>query len=447
MKPIILVDDDEDLRRAVVQTLELDGFEVSAFSSGKSALRALQRNWPGVVVTDIRMPGMDGLSLMARIKEIDADVPVVLITGHGDVSTAVKAIQDGAYDFIEKPFRNAVLLEVLHRAVEKRNLVLENRRLRSELAAQHGESLVGQSGAMLKLKDKIATFAQAPVDILITGETGTGKELVARAVHLHSPRRNGPFIAVNCAAIPETMVESELFGFEAGSFTGAHKRRVGRFENANGGTIFLDEIDSMPLTLAAKLLRVLQERSLERLGSSVPIPIDVRVVAASKIDLKELSRRGEFREDLYYRLNVVQLWLPPLRERLEDIPLLFEYFVQSAVNRFERNATEITPEVLEQLLIHSWPGNVRELKNTAERFVLSNELEDLDLLPPGVEEVAGGDLKLPLRIERFEKLLIEQALAQHHGNIQRVHSALGIPRKTLYDKLAKYSIDQENYRG
>ncbi|MDH3280214.1 MAG: sigma-54 dependent transcriptional regulator [Gammaproteobacteria bacterium] len=446
MKAVILVDDDDDLRRAVKQTLELEGFEVSGFGSGKPALHALKRDWTGVVVTDIRMPGMDGLALMARIKDIDPDIPVVLITGHGDVSTAVKAIQDGAYDFIEKPFRNAALLEVLHRAVEKRGLVLENRRLRSELAAQHGESLIGNSNPILKLKDKIASIATAQVDVLITGETGTGKELVARAIHQQSPRRSGPFVAVNCAAIPETLVESELFGFEAGSFTGAHRRRVGRFESANGGTILLDEIESIPMPLAAKILRVLQERSLERLGSNSTVSLDIRVLAASKVDLKELSERGEFREDLYYRLNVAQLWLPPLHRRQEDIPLLFEHFVQGAVNRFERSAPEITQEITEQLLVHSWPGNVRELKNAAERFVLGNDLGDLDLLPPESDDSGNNELNLPQRVERYEKLLIEQALARHRGNVQKTYRALGIPRKTFYDKLGKYAIRQDKFR-
>ncbi len=445
MKSVILVDDDDDLRGALKQTLELEGFEVTGYSSGKPALHALRRDWPGVVVTDIRMPGIDGLALMARVKDIDADIPVVLITGHGDVSTAVKAIQDGAYDFIEKPFRNAALIDVLNRAVEKRALVLENRTLRSKLAAQHGESLIGESNAILKLKDKIAAIASAQVDVLVKGETGTGKELVARAIHQQSPRRSGPFVAVNCAAIPDTMVESELFGFEAGSFTGAHKRRIGRFESANCGTIFLDEIESVPLSLAAKILRVLQERSVERLGSNASIPLDVRVLAASKVDLKELSERGEFREDLYYRLNVVELLLPPLRERQEDIPLLFEHFVQGAVNRFERDAPEITQEIVERLLMHSWPGNVRELKNAADRFVLGNELGELDLLSPEYDG-ANGELNLPQRVERFEKLLIERMLARHQGNVQKTYRALGIPRKTFYDKLGKYAIKQDKFR-
>lgn len=446
MKQVILVDDDHDLRRAVKQTLELEDFEVTGFDSGKPALHALKRDWPGVVVTDIRMPGLDGLQFMARVKDIDADIPVILITGHGDVSTAVKAIQDGAYDFVEKPFRNARLLDILHRAIEKRSLVLENRRLRTELAAHHGEPLIGQSNAMLKLKDKIAAIAEAQVDVLINGETGTGKELVARAIHQQSPRRDGPLVAVNCAAIPETMVESELFGFEAGSFTGAQKRRIGRFENANGGTIFLDEIESIPVALATKILRVLQERSLERLGSNTSIPIDVRVLAATKADLKALSQRGEFREDLYYRLNVVELFIPPLRERQEDIPLLFQHFVEGAMKRFERDAPQITQDVIAQLLTHDWPGNVRELKNTADRFVLSRDFGGLDLLPPELGGEEGVELNLPQRVQRFEKLLIEQALARHRGSVQETHRALGIPRKTLYDKLGKYAIKQDKFR-
>ncbi len=446
MSQIILVDDDSDLRRAVAQTLELAGFDVTSFDSAKPALHAISRQWPGVVVTDIRMSGMDGLQLMSSIREIDTDIPVVLITGHGDVSTAVKAIQDGAYDFMEKPFRNTMLVDVLQRAAEKRSLVLENRQLRDELATQNDETLIGRSNTMMKLREKITRIADADIDVLVTGETGTGKEVVARAIHHHSTRRRGPFVPVNCAAIPETMVEAELFGFEAGSFTGANKRRIGRFEHADKGTIFLDEIESIPIALATKILRVLQERSIERLGSNLPVQLDIRVLAASKVDLKELSQRGEFRQDLYYRLNVAELALPPLRERQEDIPLLFEHFAQSASNRFGRLVPEIDSSIISRLLSHNWPGNVRELKNIAERFVLSGELDDFFFSSTQNDDATANNKTLSQRVEQFEKLLIEQALSSHDGNAQKTARRLGVPRKTFYDKLTRYAIKIENFR-
>jgi len=435
MKQIILIDDDADLRRSLKQTLELANYRVADFADAASALKVVSEDYPGVVVSDIKMPEMDGLQLHQVVKSIDQDIPVMLITGHADVSTAVKAIREGVYDFMEKPFRNSRLLETLDRAVEKRRLVLENRTLRSALSAQNNQLIIGRSAPVRNLKLAIQNIADADVDVLVRGETGVGKELVARSLHQQSARRDAPFVAVNCAAIPESMVESELFGFEEGSFTGAIKQRIGRFEAADGGTVFLDEIESIPMQLAVKILRVLQERCVERLGSNEAIPLDIRVVAATKVDLYELSQRGEFREDLYYRLNVMELLVPPLRERQDDIAILFEFFVDQAAQQFKRPIPILGSGMLAKLIAHSWPGNVRELKNMAKRYVLEQAIP-ADLQGAGCTE-GGLSTNLPAHMDQLEKLLIEQSLQCHQGNIKATYEALGIPRKTLYIRQAE----------
>ncbi|MEM6406551.1 MAG: sigma-54 dependent transcriptional regulator, partial [Pseudomonadota bacterium] len=316
--PVFFIDDEPAVRQANVQTLQLDGYTVHDFAGAAAALTRLSCDWPGVVISDIRMPQMDGLALLARIRQIDLELPVILITGHGDVAMAVQAMRDGAYDFIEKPFAPERLLETVRRALDSRTLTLENRRLKTELAMQSapGPRLVGNTAAMQQLRTTINQVADTDADVLVVGETGTGKEMVARALHEHSRRAAHHFVAVNCGAMPDHLLESELFGHESGAFTDAKKRRIGRFEHANQGTLLLDEIESMPLAAQVHLLRVLQERAVERLGSNTSVPLDLRVVAAAKVDLAEASRQGSFREDLYYRLNVVTLRIPPLRERL-----------------------------------------------------------------------------------------------------------------------------------
>jgi two-component system C4-dicarboxylate transport response regulator DctD len=359
---------------------------------------------------------------------------------------AVNAIRDGAYDFLEKPFSSEHLSDVIKRAMEKRALTLENRSLRRELESQSASAnrLVGNTRSMHRLRSLIAQIADTDADVLILGETGTGKELVARSLHEQSRRRARNFVAVNCGALPESMIESELFGHEAGAFTGAQKRRIGKFEHANGGTLLLDEIENMPLPLQTRLLRALQERSIERLGSNELIPLDLRIVAATKIDLKEASAEGRFREDLYYRLNVVTLEIPPLRDRADDIPLLFQHFVQLAAIRYQREATPPGPAQVQRLVGHDWPGNVRELRNCAERFLLLGDCapqqgDDADR----DRTVAGATL--PEQVERFERALIDQALTRHHGSIKEALVTLGLPRKTLYDKMRKHGLDRQDY--
>jgi len=440
---ICVVDDHEELRNSLVEMLELADYQVTAYASAEAALPHLLDTWPGIVISDIRMPNMDGFAFLAALQKIDADLPVILITGHGDIQMALGAIRSGAYDFIEKPFRREHLLEVIKRALDKRQLVMENRHLKAAIAAQDNDPIIGQSSAISSLKQKISRLAQADVNTLICGETGTGKELAARRLHEQSSRSAGPFVAINCAALPESMMEAELFGHEAGAFTDAKKARIGKFEYAHKGTIFLDEVESIPLSLAVKILRVLQERTVERLGANRSIDIDIRVIAATKADLRALSEAGKFREDLYYRLNVVELHLPPLRQRDDDIVLLFRYFTAQASEKFNLPEPTLSLHVIDTLMQHPWPGNVRELINVAERFVLTDTLIDQNTLATWQTETA--TTSLPQRMERYEKRLIEEALSQAQGSIKRTYEGLGIARKTLYDKLAKYNLDRHRF--
>ncbi|MEM7041942.1 MAG: sigma-54 dependent transcriptional regulator [Pseudomonadota bacterium] len=443
---VILVDDEPHIRLAGKQALELDGREVQVFERAKQALDQLGLDWPGVVVSDIKMPDMDGLAFMRAALAIDRDLPVVLITGHGDVDTAVEAMRDGAYDFIEKPFASDRLVEVVGRALEKRRLTLENRALRRELKAQDtlGPRLIGRTETMRRVQHRLLTVAETDADILIHGETGAGKEVAARFVHQHSSRRDGPFVAVNASAIPDHLVESELFGHEAGSFTDAKTKRVGKIEHSDGGTLFLDEIESMPLPVQIALLRVLQERSVERVGSNRQIGVDFRVIAATKADLRIEADEGRFREDLYYRLHVATVDLPPLRERRDDIPLLLQHFLLAAAARYEREPPAVSAAELQALMQHDWPGNVRELRNLAERVVLFGGDETFGLEAADLETVRAR-ASLPEQVAAFEKTVIAQALRESKGCAADAIEKLGLPRRTFYDKLKKYGLKHDHF--
>ena len=445
---IIFVDDEEHIRIANRQTLELAGYRVQVFERAEKAMPLLSKDWTGIVVSDIRLPGIDGLEFLSRVRDIDADLPVILITGHGDIAMAVGAMRDGAYDFIEKPFPAERLVDTVGRAAEKRRLTLENRRLRIELLDQSspGPRLIGRAPAIQRLRATIAQVADTAADVLVMGETGTGKEMVARALHEQSKRRDRNFVAVNSGAVPETIIESELFGHEAGAFTGATRKRIGKFEHADGGTLFLDEIESMPMSAQVRLLRVLQERAVERLGSNKLLPLDLRVVAATKTNLRAAADEGRFREDLFYRLNVVMLEIPPIRNRREDIPLLFEHFLLFACLRYGREAPMPGHEQMHALLAYDWPGNVRELRNAAERYVLLGEeyAFDVDQILRGGPE--GDSPTLANQVERFEKSLIEQALAANKASIKETMATLGVPRKTLYDKMQKYGLNKAQFK-
>jgi two-component system C4-dicarboxylate transport response regulator DctD len=438
---VIVVDDEAAIREAVQQWLELSGLHVRSCASAAQALALIDRDFAGVVVSDVRMPGTDGLQLLDKLLELDRDLPVILVTGHGDVPMAVQALRQGAYDFIEKPFTPERLLDSVRRALDKRCLVCENRQLREQFSRkdQIEAQLLGVSKPMENLRRQILELAGTSVNILLRGDTGSGKERVARCLHDFSARAGKPFVALNCAAIPEHLFESELFGHESGAFTGAQGKRIGRIEHADGGTLFLDEVESLPLAQQVKLLRVLQEKTLERLGSNKSIRVDLRVISAVKPDLLDEVKAGRFREDLYYRLNVASLRIPPLCERREDIPLLFEHFAQQAAQRNQRDMPALPPSELARLLGHDWPGNVRELINAAERHALG--------LSGGVESAAGAPLQsLAEQMEAFEAQCLHRALQHCQGNIAEVMALLQLPRRTLNEKMQRHGLQRSSYR-
>ncbi|MCU0118765.1 sigma-54 dependent transcriptional regulator [Pseudomonas sp. B2M1-30] len=438
LNSVMVVDDESSIRSAVEQWLSLSGFEVQLFSRAEECLAALPRHFPGVILSDVRMPGLSGLELLAEVQRRDADLPVILLTGHGDVPMAVEAMRDGAYDFLEKPFSPETLLGSLRRALDKRRLVLENRALHEQAdnRARLDATLLGVSRGLQTLRRQVLDLATLPVNVLIRGETGSGKELVARCLHDFGPRADKPFVALNCAAIPEQLFEAELFGHESGAFTGASGKRIGKLEYADGGTLFLDEIESMPLAQQVKLLRVLQEQKLERLGSNQSIRVDLRIVAATKPDLLDEARAGRFREDLAYRLNVAELRLPPLRERREDIPLLFEAFAHSAAERLGRTFPPLSGAQLSHLLGHDWPGNVRELANVAERQVLG-----LDEPAPGIDP----GQSLAAQQEAFEAQCLRAALTRHKGDVKAVLEELQLPRRTFNEKMQRHGLSREMF--
>jgi DNA-binding NtrC family response regulator len=441
---VLVVDDDPGVRESFRLILE-DDYRLLEAAEGSEALDLVRRRPVDLVLLDLRLPGSDGLEILERIKAIDDQIEVILVTAAQSVRTAVAAIKLGAFDYVTKPFEEEELLALVRRAVERRALDREVVYLRSELEREHDfDELVGESPAMRQLAQLVTSVARSPLTVLVTGESGTGKELVARALHGQGARRQGPFVPVNVAAIAETLIESDLFGHEKGAFTGATARKVGRFELAQGGTLFLDEIASLRVDLQAKILRVLQEREIERVGGTRRIPIDVRVVAASNTDLRRAVRAGTFREDLFYRLNVVEIAVPPLRDRRQDIPLLVDHFIRKYDRRFHRRVERMSPQALEVLLGHRWPGNVRELQNLVERCValvdgptIEVEHLPLDLVLPADGGVAGEDALGPLRQarEQFERQVVLRVLARVGGNQTQAARILGLHRNSLRAKL------------
>lgn len=445
MCDVFFIDDEDDIRIAIEQSFELADISARLFASAEEALLAVKSDGlPLVVVTDICLPGLTGQNLLNSIRHQDPDIPVILITGHGDISMAVQAMHDGAYDFIEKPFATERLMETVQRAIEKRQLTLENQQLKRTLKASQtlGPRIIGAAHSIESLRETITHISDTNADILLFGETGTGKELVARSLHEQSSRREQNFVAINCGAVPENLIESELYGHEKGAFTGADTKRIGKFEHAQGGTLFLDEIESMPMQAQIRLLRVLQERVIERVGSNELLPLDIRVIAATKIDLKQAAEEGTFRQDLYYRLNIVTLDIPPLRDRKEDIPALFHHFLLVAAARYGKAATALPQSDMQTLISHDWPGNVRELRNAAERFVLLGKLVQLGTTQPTIQTTSN----LTDLVAEFEKSTIEQALIECGGSIKETMETLNVARKTLYDKMQRYGLDKDNYK-
>lgn len=437
---IFLVDDDRDLLTSAVDWIEMNGFEVSGFNNAVDALKQMDNVVPDALVSDIRMPGVDGMTLLSTAKKRYPALPVILLTGHGETQLAVKAMKLGAEDFLEKPYDADHLIAVLNKAVERHAMSAEIGRLQ-KLVRSHTsatEEIIGNHPSMVRLKEQIAAIATSEVDALIVGETGTGKELVARALHEKGTRAARPFVPINCAAIPEAAFETELFGYVKGAFAGADKDRAGKFEYSSGGTILLDEVDALSLPLQAKLLRLLQERTIERLGENRSRPIDVRVLATSKTDLRDLCQKNEFRLDLYYRLSAVIITVPPLRARNNDIILLYAHFSRRAAQRYGMKPFKLQPDLGYQLLRENWPGNVRELKNRAEAQALG--LDWIHRSDPLQEDESALSAGLNDEIQSYEKALIQKALMTTGNNITKAAEILRIPRRTLSEKIARFGL-------
>jgi nitrogen regulation protein NR(I) len=467
---ILIIDDDDQLRKSFHKLLQEEGYRVQTAASGEEGVRMVAADLPDLVILDIRLPGMNGIEAFGKIHEIEPKVPVIMMTAFGTTETAIEATKRGAFDYVLKPFDIPDMLTVIEQALEAGRFMRSLVDLNGYPKNTSGEAIVGRSKPMQEVYKAIGRVAPTDATVLIRGESGTGKELVARAIYQHSLRSSKPFLIINCVAIPETLLESELFGYEKGSFTGAVHRRIGKIEQANNGTVFLDEIGDMPLSIQAKILRLLQEKSIERLGGRETIPVDVRIIAATNRELEKAIESGRFREDLYYRLNVVTIRLPPLRERVQDIPLLTEYFLAKHASVSGMDTPGVTAEALEQLCSHPWQGNIRELANIIQKLVIFNRGA-----PIGEKEVAkalagesGGKLierdsenetidqwiRRTIKAQASENvfedcmdhiagIIIREALIQTGGNRSRAAKLLGLSRPTLHSKIDKYGIEME----
>jgi DNA-binding NtrC family response regulator len=444
---ILVVEDEDKLRRVIQLHLEAGGYEVEQARTAEEAV--LRAGEADLVLTDLRLPGMDGMELLAHIRRQNAHTPVIVMTAFGTVENAVAAMKAGAVDFLLKPFSLDHLSAVVEKALEVRALRDENRQLREELGRRYDfRNIIGHSPRMQEIFATVARVAPTRATVLLCGESGVGKDLIARAIHYHSPRRDRPFVKINCTAIPETLLESELFGYEKGAFTGAATNKPGKFEQADSGTVFLDEIGDVPPSIQVKLLRVLQERELERLGSNKTRQIDVRVVAATNADLRAALEQGRFREDLYYRLNVVPINIPALRERKEDIPYLAAHFADKFGREVRGQACRLKPEAVEKLLAYSWPGNVRELENVIERSIVLSQSEELgpaeiklDLAPKSRALEEARFLPDGVTLEQFERMIIQEALRRAEGNKSHAARLLGLTRNALRYRLAQMGLE------
>jgi two-component system, NtrC family, C4-dicarboxylate transport response regulator DctD len=455
---VAVIDDDEAARISIGQMLRLRGYKVEEFPSALPALDWAALPDAHCLITDVKMPWMDGEKFQAELRRRNIQVPVIMITGHGDIPMAVRCLKAGAYDFLEKPFEDDVLLAGVGRAVEMTRLRREGEELRRRLdlispAEDKFFGLVGRSRVMQDVYEQIRVFAGSDAPVLIMGETGVGKELAARALHANSRRASGPFVPLNCGALPETLLESELFGHRRGAFTGAVDRRDGKIVSAHGGTLLLDEIESLPLRAQVQLLRVVEDGLVEPLGQDRPVAVDVRLVATTKTDLKELVREGRMREDFYHRIMVLAVVVPPLRERVEDLPLLCSHFLRCASNRGHVPVPKISEDSLGQMVSHTWPGNVRELKNAVERMVITARHGLTGAFELDESFGAMRLLSLPAtpgrlrdEMEATEKNVIEQALHENRGEINTSSLALGISRRALYERMKKYGFSKENFR-
>jgi two-component system response regulator AtoC len=452
MRRVLVVDDEENLRLVVRTFLKRDGYEVEVAASGEEALALVESFGPDVILTDVKMPKMGGLDLLATLKAKGIDSTVIVMSAYGNVDLALEAMKAGAYDYIQKPFKAEEVLLTLRKAEERESLRRENRALRQEIRKENlFEDILAKSPQMTAIFKTITKIAEYKTTALITGESGVGKELIARALHSKSSRRGGPFVAVNCGAIPEPLLESELFGYRRGAFTDAVADRAGLFEQANGGTLLLDEVGELPLSLQVKLLRVLQEETIRRLGDNKDLKIDVRILAATHRDLAAETKAGRFREDLYYRINVLPIHVPPLRERREDIPILLDHFLARNNARFNTQIRGIDPEARRLLLEYAWPGNVREMENTIERAMVLTERDSLSAedLPERVREsrdpvqmhLKSGEMSIKKTARIIEEILIRRALTKTKGNRTRAAEVLEISHRALLYKIKDYHIE------
>ncbi len=447
---ILVVDDDRNICKMIEINLRKEKeYVVDTANSGEACLKMIRENVPDLILLDIQMPGIDGIETLTRIRNEEPRIPVVMMSAHGTIEKAVKSMKLGAYDFIQKPFPSDRLLVTVRNALTTSSLKQEIDSLRSELKDRFQfKNIIGQSGVMQEVFRALEKVVNSNVTVLIQGESGTGKELIARAIHYHNPQRsNKPFVAVNCSALPESLLESELFGHEKGAFTGATGKRIGKFEVASGGSIFLDEIGLMTPATQAKMLRILQEREFERVGGNELVKVDVRVISATNRDLEEAVRENEFREDLFYRISVFPIKLPPLRERREDIPLLAAHFIDKFARQENKEVEGIAPDALELLMAYNWPGNVRELENAIERAVVlasTREITPKDLPNTvraiGEKRIYESDNTLSSWIEKLEEEALRNALLENGGNISQTAKKLGIGRATIYRKAKKYGL-------
>lgn len=439
MLNVLIVEDELNLRNLLERVVKNKGFNVKTAGNGKDALKIIESYNTDIVLTDIKMPGMDGIELITKIKAMDSSIEVIVMTAFATVDTAIDALKKGARDYIRKPFD----LDEVTDAIERTTILLHSQLDQSTSVSHADELLIENSAAMKQLLKMINKVSESLVTVNLHGETGVGKELVARAIHDLSDRSSHPFIKVNSSALPETLLESELFGYEKGAFTGAFSRKLGRFELANKGTIFLDEIGDISPLIQLKLLRVLQEKEMERLGGTQTIPLDIRIITATNKDLAKLVASGDFREDLFYRINVIPIVVPPLRERVEDIPSLINIFMRTSSSKHRTDKKELTPEALNALTSYLWPGNVRELENIVERIIVISENEwiTLDDIPDFIKNNQGQE-KTPLvnTMENFEETRIREALEDTEGNVTKAAEKLGISRRSLHRKINKFSI-------
>jgi len=457
---ILIVDDQVSFCNHIQAALNMEGYRAVVTHNAKQALAELSSQSFDILLTDRKMPGMEGLELFKMARKIDPDISGIIMTAYGSISSAVAAIKHGATDYLQKPFEPESLLMVIEKTVRERQMLQEIRYLRREVNKKYAfGNIIGKNHKMQAIYALIKKVSDTDARVFITGETGVGKELVAKAIHFNSPRKNRPFVSINCGALAETLLETELFGHEKGAFTGAIRRKEGKFEYARGGTVFLDEVGDISPGMQVKLLRVLQEKQLERVGGNQPIDVNVRIISATNQDIKEKIKCGDFRIELFYRLNVVPIHIPPLRERIEDIPLLANHFIREFNKNFSKHNFKITTQALSQLMQHSWPGNVRELENILERafvttdgetidtIILSHDIqqrETLDILP-------GANIDIPFKVaramveKRFEKTYVSEALERYQGNVSKTAKETGINPRTLWRKIKKYELERSTF--